>query len=72
MSAYPAEIEVDMTQPVSSILKAGTARIHEEVEKSKGASYLAKGKLDREEYIRYLMIFWHIHKCVFSPMFGVF
>ena len=72
MSAYPVEIEVDMTKPISSILKTGTARIHEEVEKSKGASYLAKGELDREEYIRCLMIFWHIYKCVFLSMFGVF
>lgn len=61
-----------MTQPISSILKAGTAKIHREVEKSKGANYLAKGELDREEYIRYLMIFWHIYKYVFSLTIDVF
>jgi len=42
-------------------LKTGTAKIHEEVEKSRGAGCLSNGELDREEYIRYLMVFWHIY-----------
>ena len=66
MSGYSPETEVDMTQPASSILKAGTAEIHEEIGNSEGVSYLAKGELDREEYIRCLMMFWHIYECVFS------
>ncbi|KAF9643277.1 heme oxygenase [Thelephora ganbajun] len=61
MSTSHAEAEVDMTQPASLILKAGTMKIHEEVEKSKGATHLARGELDREEYIRCLMMFWHIY-----------
>lgn len=72
MSIHHAEAEVDMTQPASSILKTGTLRIHEEVERSKGASYLAKGELDREEYIRFLMMFWHIYKYVFSSILSTF
>ena len=72
MSTRHAEAEVDMTQPASSILKTGTTKIHEEVEKSKGASYLARGELDREEYIRCLMMFWHIYEYVFPSILAVF
>ena len=72
MSTYHTEAKVDMTQPASSVLKTGTTKIHEEVEKSRGASYLARGELDRDEYIRCLMMFWHIYKYVFSSMFDVF
>lgn len=55
-----------MTQPAGSILKTGTAKLHDEIGKSKGASHLTKGELDREEYVRYLMMFWHIYTYVFS------
>jgi len=72
MSVHHPEAEVDMAQPASSILRAGTAKIHEEIRTSKGASYLAKGELDREEHIRYLMMFWHIYKYVLSSILGVF
>ena len=72
MSTYSTKTEIDMTRPASSILKAGTAKIHEEIEKSEGVSYLTKGELDLEEYIRYLMMLWHIYECVFSLISGVF
>jgi hypothetical protein len=64
MSTNHTEAEVDMTQPASSMLKAGTVKIHEEIRTSKGASYLTQGELDREEYTRYLMMLWHIYKYV--------
>jgi hypothetical protein len=63
MSTHNAEKDVDMDQPASSILKAGTTAIHEEVEKSVG-----QFEFDREEYIRYLMMFWHIYKYAFSSI----
>lgn len=61
---YAAE-EVDMTQPAGTILKTGTAKIHDEIQKNRGGSYLAKGELDREEYVRYLMMLWHIYTYAF-------
>ena len=69
MSTSHTESKVDMTQPASLLLRAGTIKIHDEISKSKTATYLTKGELDREEYIRYLMMLWHIYKYVrFSPM----
>ena len=53
---------IDMTQPASSILRAGTINIHDEISKSETAEYLTKGQLDREDYVRYLMMLWHIYK----------
>ena len=72
MSTHRAEAEAYTTQPASSILRTGTAKVVEEIGKSKGATYFATGELDREEYVRCLMIFWHIYKYVFSPIIGVF
>lgn len=65
MSISHAEPAVDLTQPASLILRAGTIKIHDEISKSKTATYLTKGELDREEYIRYLMMLWHIYQYAF-------
>lgn len=72
MSTHCAGLGVDMSQPASSILKTGTAKIHEEVEESLGASHLSNGELSREEYIRCLMVFWHIYRCVSLSTLGAF
>ena len=71
MSTHHAEEKVDMTQPAGTILKTGTAKIHDEIQKNRGGSWLAKAELDREEYIRYLMMFWHVYTYVFSSTPGV-
>lgn len=62
MSTSRSELKVDMTQSASSILRAGTLKIHDEISKSETATHLTKGELSREEYIRYLMMLWHIYK----------
>lgn len=54
------------TQSVSSILRAATQGTHDEISKSKTATYLTNGELHREEYIRYLMMLWHIYKYALS------
>lgn len=64
MSTHHVEAELDMTQPAGSILKTGTRELHDEIGKSNGASHLTKGELDIEEYIRYLMMFWHVYTYV--------
>lgn len=66
MSASRVKPEVDLSQPASLVLRAGTIGIHDEISNSKTATYLTKGELDREEYVRYLMMLWHVYKCVCS------
>jgi heme oxygenase len=61
-----SEPKVDLSQPTSLILRAGTTRLHDEISKSKNATRLTKGELDREEYVRYLMMLWHIYEYVRS------
>lgn len=56
------EIHVDLTQPVSSVLKQGTSKAHEDAQHSEGASWLTKGQLDRDEYIRFLMMLFHVYE----------
>ncbi|KAI0354868.1 heme oxygenase-like protein [Trametes cingulata] len=52
---------VDLSQPVANILRQGTAEAHERAEHSQGAKWLARGELDKEEYVRFLMMLWHIY-----------
>ncbi|KAI0670880.1 hypothetical protein C8Q78DRAFT_1069604 [Trametes maxima] len=52
---------VDLSLPVADILRKGTAAAHERAEHSQGAKWLARGELDKEEYVRFLMMLWHIY-----------
>ncbi|KAI8994201.1 hypothetical protein BD414DRAFT_506661 [Trametes punicea] len=52
---------VHLSQPVADILRQGTAEAHERAEHSKGAQWLARGELEKEEYARFLMMLWHIY-----------
>ncbi|CDO77145.1 hypothetical protein BN946_scf184657.g20 [Trametes cinnabarina] len=52
---------IDLSQPVANILRQGTAAAHERAEHSQGAKWLARGELDKEEYVRFLMMLWHIY-----------
>ena len=56
------EINIDLTQPVSIVLKQGTNKAHDSAQQSEGASWLTKGLLDRDEYIRYLMILFLVYE----------
>lgn len=51
----------DLSQPISILLRKSTAKAHEAAERSKGAEWLVKGLLDKEEYIRFLMMFWSVY-----------
>ncbi|KAI0726280.1 heme oxygenase [Fomitopsis betulina] len=59
MSKEP--IYVDFSLPLSELLHKGTAVAHDEVSKSKGAAWLVRGELDREEYVRFLMMLYHVY-----------
>ncbi|CCM04927.1 uncharacterized protein FIBRA_07124 [Fibroporia radiculosa] len=52
---------VDLALPIAALLKSETATVHDAVEQSPGAVWLASGQLDREEYIRFLMMLWHVY-----------
>ncbi|KAI0632322.1 hypothetical protein C8Q77DRAFT_1125052 [Trametes polyzona] len=52
---------IDLSQPVANILRQGTAAAHERAEHSQGAKWLARGELDKEEYVRFLMMLYHIY-----------
>ncbi|KAI0365709.1 heme oxygenase-like protein [Pilatotrama ljubarskyi] len=52
---------IDLSQPMANILRQGTAEAHERAEHSQGAKWLARGELDKEEYVRFLMMLWHIY-----------
>ncbi|KAJ7367284.1 hypothetical protein DFH08DRAFT_679629 [Mycena albidolilacea] len=52
---------VDLSQPLSDVLREGTKKAHEEVEVSPAAAAMLRGELDKEEYVRFLMMLWHIY-----------
>jgi len=53
--------QLDWSLPIATLLREGTAVAHEQVENSQGAVWLTRGQLDREEYIRFLMMLWLIY-----------
>jgi heme oxygenase (biliverdin-producing, ferredoxin) len=60
--------EVDYDVPVSTLLRVETAEAHSAAETSAGAGYLVRGQLDKEEYVRFLMMLWHIYSCVYAEL----
>ena len=62
MSKEP--IFVDFSLPLAELLRKGTAIAHEEAEKSQGAAWMVRGELDREEYVRFLMMLYHVYEYV--------
>jgi heme oxygenase len=55
---------LDLTLDVATLLRQGTAVAHEAAEHSEGAAWLTRGELDREEYVRFLIILWHVYTYV--------
>ncbi len=53
---------VDLSKPVADILREGTHAAHARAEHSKGAQWLARGELDKQEYVRFLMMLYHVYK----------
>ena len=69
MSHGNIEPKVDMAQPTSVVLRVGTIKIHEEV--TKNGTRFIRGELAKDEYIRFLMMLWHIYKYawLFRPVY---
>jgi hypothetical protein len=51
----------DLSQCISLLLRKSTAKAHQAAEQSMGAEWLVKGLLDKEEYVRFLMMLWKIY-----------
>lgn len=54
--------DLDLSLPISQLLKLGTHRAHIKAEHSDGAAALVNGNLALREYIRWLAILWRIYK----------
>lgn len=58
------DLKLDLSLPVSILLKEGTAAAHSQAEHSAGAEALVKGELPIEEYTRFLTVLWRIYEWV--------
>ncbi|KAG6856243.1 hypothetical protein H0H87_006176 [Tephrocybe sp. NHM501043] len=47
--------------PLSTLLKECTREAHERIGSSPGAVALVRGGLQKKEYIKYLMVLWHVY-----------
>lgn len=53
--------DYDFSLPMASLLRVGTSKAHESAENSQGGVRLVKGELDKEEYVYFLMMLWHVY-----------
>ena len=58
------QFDLDLSLPIATLLRSGTAAAHQTAETSAGAGWLTRGELDKEEYIRFLIMLWHVYECV--------
>ncbi|KAL0069128.1 hypothetical protein AAF712_003814 [Marasmius tenuissimus] len=52
---------IDYSLPLSDVLRESTKEAHQSIEASNGATLLLSGKLSKEEYVRFLMMLWHVY-----------
>ncbi|ESK90518.1 heme oxygenase [Moniliophthora roreri MCA 2997] len=52
---------IDFSRPLSDVLRECTKEAHENIEASAAATALLSGKVTKEEYIRFLMMLWHVY-----------
>ncbi|KAI0688705.1 heme oxygenase [Cytidiella melzeri] len=62
MAILATEEKVDFSKDVATLLRTGTAAAHDKAENSEGAGWLVRGELDREEYVRFLMMLYHVYE----------
>lgn len=62
-------MQPDYSLPLATGLKTATAEAHETAETSQGAGWLTRGELDKEEYIRFLMMLFHVYECARVRLF---
>jgi len=55
---------IDYSKPLATLLREGTHEAHDAVAGSKGAKLLLSGSLARSEYVKYLMMLWHVYSAL--------
>ncbi|KAM6503607.1 heme oxygenase 1 [Amanita muscaria] len=58
------EEQLDYSQPLATLMRKGTIKQHDTVSESPGAKLLTSGELSMDEYVRYLMMLWHIYSAL--------
>ena len=53
---------IDLSQPVSDVLRAGTTAANERMGRSQGAHWLFRGELDLSEYIRFQIMLYYVYE----------
>lgn len=57
--------DIDFSLPAGTLLRIGTMKLHDTISgQDDGIGWLLKGELERQEYVRYLMILWHVYRYV--------
>ncbi|KIJ54980.1 hypothetical protein M422DRAFT_128859, partial [Sphaerobolus stellatus SS14] len=52
---------LDLSKDVATLLREGTISAHTETESTRAAVWLTRGQLDKQEYIRFQIILWHVY-----------
>jgi len=55
---------LDLTQPLSAILRESTKAAHDKIQHSSGAAKLLSGELSKESYVHFLMMLHHIYSAL--------
>lgn len=55
------ESQVDFSQSLPILLRGATKAIHDETTNMEPVGWLTRGELSKEEYVRYLMMLYHIY-----------
>nr|ODO03765.1 hypothetical protein L204_00104 [Cryptococcus depauperatus CBS 7855] len=55
------DVELDLREPVSKLLRLGTQHAHVKAENTAGAASLVQGNLELKEYIKWLSVLWRIY-----------
>ena len=62
---------LDLSLPLSTLLKSGTKIAHADAEHSPGAIALATGTLELSEYVRYLVFLWVVYRVLEDELDGI-
>lgn len=60
-SVFTPRSDIDLSKPISELLRTETKPLHDEVHNMPAAQILSTGKLAKSEYIRFLFMLWHIY-----------
>jgi heme oxygenase len=56
--------EVDYSQPLTTLLRMNIMGVHDSIANGRAAKALSAGKLPKQEYVRLLMMLWHVYRSV--------